>query len=276
MLDDGYVATSRSLALRAPWAWLAVAGLAGALVALSFVPEWLVHHRELSGEGYRSLVIGLTAWQLRSGSLPVLGGAVLLTGLAVLVSLAVPAMRRWTVLIVAVALGLLVAGLVPLSQVGHVSRVWITPGWALGVGILLVGATSAVAMRAARPTRGMLLLAAVAFAVSVAAGFGTRALQLHLVEGPSPNWSDGAWERVDGAAGELVLDEGTFRLGAWSGTMEPAGINVILTEDPACPEARGFYRVRTVDDGVLWEKVVDVCADGARAAELEGVWREAR
>jgi hypothetical protein len=48
---------------------------------------------------------------------------------------------------------------------------------------------------------------------------------------------------------------------------------VILTDDPACPEARGFYRIRKVEDGVLWELVVDVCADGARAAALEGVWR---
>lgn len=275
MVGEGYVARSRTAGLRPPWPWLAVAGLALALVALSFVPAWLLHHRELSGEGYRSLVIGLTAWQLRSGSLPVLGAAVVVTGLAAAVALALPAARGWAIVGVAGSLGLLLAGLVPLTQVGHVSRIWINPGWALGVAILLVAASSALAVRTARPSRRVMVAAAVALVLAAAGGLGIRALQLHLFEGPSPNWSDGAWERIDGRGGALVLDDGTFRLGGWSGTMEPAGINVILTEDPACPDARGFYRVRNVEGGVLWEKVVDVCADGARAAELEGVWREA-
>lgn len=275
MVDEGYIARSGTAGLRAPWPWLTVGVLALALVGLSFVPGWLVHHRELSGEGYRSLVIGLTAWQLRSGSLPVLGGAVVLTAVQAAGAIALPATRPWAVVGAAAALGLLVAGLVPLTQVGHVSRIWINPGWALGVAILLMAAAAALTARAARPSRPVLVAATLALVLAAGGGLSIRALQLHLFEGPSPNWSDGVWERTDGGAGALILDDGTFRLGGWSGTMEPAGINVILTEDPACPDARGFYRVRNVEGGVLWEKVVDVCADGARAADLEGVWREA-
>lgn len=275
MVDDGYDATTRPVRIHAAWLWLAVAGLAVALLALSFVPAWLVHHRELQGEGYRSLVIGLTAWQLRSGSLPVLGGAVLVVSASALVALALPAARRWATVGLATSLGLLLAGFVPLTQVGHISRVWITPGWALGVAIVLVGATAALAGSGARPGRRTVVVAAMALVIALAAGAGIRALQLHLFEGPSPNWSDGTWRQVDGTSGDLVIDGRAFRLDEWSGALEPAGINVIITEDPACPEARGFYRVRNVESGVLWEKVVDVCAGGARAEALEGVWRQA-
>ena len=275
MADEGYAATIRTVRVQAPWPWLAVAGVALGLLALSFVPAWLVHHRELQGEGYRSLVIGLTAWQLRSGSLPVLGGAVIVVGVAAVVGVGLPTARRWVVVALAAALGLLLAGLVPLSQVGHISRIWISPGWALVVSIVLVGATAVLAGRVARPGRRAVVVAAVALTLALGAGVGIRALQLHLFEGPSPNWSDGTWRQVDGGSGDLMLDDGTVRLGEWSGALEPAGINVILTEDPACPDARGFYRVRNVEGGVLWEKVVDVCAGGTRAEQLEGVWREA-
>lgn len=275
MVDDGYDATTRPIRIHAAWLWLAVAGLAVALLALSFVPAWLVHHRELQGEGYRSLVIGLTAWQLRSGSLPVLGGAVIVVTASAVVALALPAARRWAIVALAASVGLLLAGFVPLTQVGHISRIWITPGWALGVAVVLVSATVALAANVARPGRRVVVVAAMALVVALAAGAGIRALQLQLFEGPSPNWSDGTWRQVDGSSGDLLIDGRTFRLGEWSGALEPAGINVIITEDPGCPEARGFYRVRNVEAGVLWEKVVDVCADGARAEALEGVWRRA-
>jgi hypothetical protein len=266
MSNDGY---------SGPRPWVGLAGVAILLVALSFVPEWLTHHRELRGEGYRSLFVGLTAWQLRSGSLPVIGGAVLVASGVALASLRFPAARRWSVGGLAIAIGLLAAGLVPLSQVGHISRLWIGPGWSLFLGIGLVAAMTAVAARAARPDRRMLAVAGLAALVAMGGGLATRFVQLHLVEGPRSNWSDGTHERVDGRDGELLLADGTFRLDGWSGTMEPAGINVILTNDPACPEARGFYRVRKVEGGVLWELVVDVCADGARSEALEGVWRPA-
>jgi hypothetical protein len=266
MPNDGYSA-------RRPW--IALTGVAILLVALSLVPEWLTHHRELRGEGYRSLFVGLTAWQLRSGSLPVIGGAVLIaTGIALL-SLRWPAVRRWSVAGLSIAFGLLAAGLVPLSQVGHISRLWIGPGWSLVLGLGLVAAMIATAARAARPGRRVLAAAGLAALVAMGGGIAIRFAQLHLVEGPRSNWSDGTHERVDGRDGQLVLADGTFRLDGWSGTMEPAGINVILTDDPACPEARGFYRVRKVEGGVLWELVVDVCADGARSEALAGVWRPA-
>jgi hypothetical protein len=274
MQNDGYSSAGETPSSRT-WPWIGLAALALALVALSFVPEWLTHHRELRGEGYRSLFVGLTAWQLRSGSLPVIGGAVIVAAGVGLASLRFHGARRWAVAGLAVALGLLAAGLVPLAQVGHISRLWIGAGWSLVLGIGLVAAMAAIAAHAARPGRRVLAVSVLAALVAMAGGTAIRFVQLHLVEGPTPNWSEGTHERVDGAPGQLVLADGTFSLGRWSGTMEPAGINVILTADPACPEARGFYRVRTVDEGVLWELVVDVCADGARAAELEGVWRPA-
>jgi hypothetical protein len=259
---------------RTRWAW-AVAGLALALLALSLIPEWLVHHRELRGEGYRSLVVGLTAWQLRSGSLPVLGGAVALAAAVGALVVARPSWRPWASVGAAAVLGLLLAGLVPVSTVGHISRLWIGPGWALVVAIVLAAGIAVLVLRGTRPSRSIAVAALAALLVSAGMGTGTRMLQLELVEGATPNWSDGTWHRADGASGELVLDEGTFALDGWSGQMEPAGINVILTDDAGCPDARGFYRVRTVDDGVLWERVIDTCADGARAEALEGIWRQA-
>jgi hypothetical protein len=244
------------------------------VLALSPVPGWLIHHRELQGEGYRTLTVGLTAWQLRSGSLPVVGGAVVVSAALGIVAVSMPGARRWLPVGAALALGLLVAGLAPLAQEGHISRINISPGWALFVGIALAAAMLGLALRGGgHPSRGLLAGAAVTLLVASAGGYSVRAVQLDLFEGPSVHWSDGEHRRADGAH-ELVLTlrDGTYQLGRWAGTMEAAGINVILTEDPACPESRAMYRVRAVSDGTLWERVVDLCADGERAAELEGVW----
>lgn len=247
--------------------------LALVIVGLSFVPGWLVHEREVRGEGYRTFAIGLTAWQLRSGSLPVIGGGVLAALAVGVTAVTVPAVRRWLFVGLGVAAGLLAAGLLPLGRLGHITHVWLGPGWVLGAGIGLVVAMALVAYRGAAPGRRTLATAGVVVVLAAVLGGGARLFQLELTEGAEAHWSDGSHARADGTEGSLVIDGGTFRLGRWSGEIQAAGINVILTGDPGCPDARGFYRVRPVDDGVLWEKVVDTCADGARAEQLEGVWR---
>jgi hypothetical protein len=49
---------------------------------------------------------------------------------------------------------------------------------------------------------------------------------------------------------------------------------VIIDGDPACPDSRGTYHARDAgDENLYFVKVVDTCADGARAADLEtGTW----
>ena len=257
---------------RPGWSWGLLA-LALLIVGLSFVPGWLVHEREVRGEGYRTFAIGLTAWQLRSGSLPVIGSGVLAALAVGVAAVTLPGTRRSLLVGLGGAAGLLAAGLLPLGRLGHITHVWLGPGWVLGAGIGLVVAMGVVAYRGAAPGRGVLATTGIVVVVAAALGGGVRLLQLELTEGADPHWSDGSHARVDGTGGSLVIDGGTFRLGPWSGQIEAAGINVILTGDPGCPDARGFYRVRPVDEGVLWEKVVDTCADGARSEQLEGVWR---
>lgn len=257
---------------RPGWHW-ALLALAIVILGLSFVPGWLVHEREVRGEGYRTFAIDLTAWQLRSGSLPVIAGGVLAALAVGVAAVTLPGARRWLLVGLGVAVGLLAAGLLPLERLGHITHVWLGPGWLLGAGIGLVVAMGAVAYRGAAPGRRTLAAAGVVVVLAAVLGGGVRLLQLELTEGADPHWSDGSYTRVDGTGGLLEFDGGTFALGPWSGEIEAAGINVILTGDPGCPDARGFYRVRPVDDGVLWEKVVDTCADGARSEQLEGVWR---
>ena len=57
---------------RTRWLWLiAAAGLA--IFALSFVQGWIIHQRELRGEGYRLVQIFLSAW--RGVAIPVTAAA---------------------------------------------------------------------------------------------------------------------------------------------------------------------------------------------------------
>ncbi len=251
---------------------LAVAGLGLAVLALSFAPGWLTHHREVGGEGYRTLTLSLNAWQLRSW--PVLSVGVVAGLVAGLVAIAIPRVRGVLTVVVAVPFGLLLAAAVPLSHVAHVSWVSITPGWTLLAGVAAMAGMAVLAFRGTDPTRRVVLAAGVAFLVSGAGGLGARVVQLELAERVRVHWSEGTYGRVDGGSQRLTLRDATYAVGAWSGSMEPAGISVIITGDQACPEARGFYHVRSAgDDSILWEKVVDVCGDGARAKALEGVWR---
>lgn len=255
---------------RPGWA-LAVVGLGLVVLALSAVPAWLLHSRVVGGEGYRTLTLGLNAWQLKS--VPVLSLAAVTAGLAGIAAM-VPRAQRWLPVMVAVPLGLLAAGLLPLSHEAHVTSVAVTPGWALFLALAAVAAMLALVQRGARPPRAMLIAAAaVLLAVGAAGGIG-RFAQLQEAEAVSTHWSPGTYGRQAGAQeARLTLTNTTYASGPWRGALETAGISIILTGDAGCPEARGFYHVRAASgDAILVEKVIDTCADGDRAAALEGTW----
>jgi hypothetical protein len=252
-----------------PRAELAVLGLGLGVLALSIVPGWLLHNRVVGGEGYRSLALALNAWQLKS--VPVLSIAAVAAGAAGLTVLVPPA-RPWLVALAALALGLMVAGLVPLSHEAHVTSVEVTPGWALFVALAAVVAMIVLAVRATRPPRAVLAAAvAVMLVASVGGGVG-RIVQLAEAEAVSSHWSPGTYQRQGGSA-TLTLTETSYASGRWSGALETAGTSIILTADPACPDARGYYHVRAAEgDAILVEKVIDICDDGDRSTALEGIW----
>ena len=60
----------------------------------------------------------------------------------------------------------------------------------------------------------------------------------------------------------------------WEGTWEWSGWTVTVDNDPACPDSRGTYHARDAgEENLRFVKVVDTCAEGARAADLEtGIW----
>jgi hypothetical protein len=243
------------------------------VLALSFAPGWLTHHREVGGEGYRTLTLTLNAWQLRA--FPVLSAAVVAALVTGLVAVAVPRVRRLLTPVVAVPLGLLVAAAVPIGHVAHVSRVSITPGWTLLGAFAAVIGMAAVIIRGSPPTGRLLVVAGAALLLVGAGGLAGRLVQLELAEGVRSHVVDGTYSReVGGVRRLLTLRDGTYSLDPWSGAVETAGISAIITGDAACPDARGFYHVRSAGgDRILWEKVVDTCGDGARAQALEGTWR---
>ena len=49
---------------------------------------------------------------------------------------------------------------------------------------------------------------------------------------------------------------------------------MVIDDDPACPGSRGTYHAHgEADEGLRFVKVVDTCADGARARDFEtGIW----
>ena len=264
--------------------WLAIVALAGgAILALSFVDGWIAHGREVRGEGYRFVEIGLSAW--RSVAIPVLSAGVLAAlGTAVV---AVAALRRpgalpgWLLPAAAVlALGLIGATLVPISQDGHASSVDLSAGWATVIGIGLAGLMVIGAAMVSKPSPRLLATLGVVGAVVLAGGAGGRWLGLQWREGTGEHWSDGSYARpaIGGEPGEtLTIDDGRFSIGdRWSGTWESSGWTVVLTDDPACPDARATYHVHGEGEAgvdLRFVKVVDTCADGERAADLEaGIW----
>lgn len=155
---------------RTRWLWLvAAAGLA--LFALSFVQGWIVHERELRGEGYRFVQIYLSAW--RGVAVPVTAAAVVIA-LAVALPAAAAAVGRmqsrdWLLLAgSALVIGLIGASAWPVMQDGHASTVRLSPSWLLPValllGALMVIGSGAVARASRRVVAAAAVLAAVAFA----------------------------------------------------------------------------------------------------------------
>jgi len=257
---------------------------AAAILALSFVPGWLVNDRVLLGEGPRELVAHFTAWQ--SQAVPVLAAGVALevavgivAGLQLARVLNAGWVGRLVVVGAAVGVGLLLAGTWPVSQSGHASSVAISPGWPLVAGIVLAAVAFGCGLLLMTPARRLLIGAAVIVVIAAVGGAAGRAVGLDLAEGTGEHWSEGTYTRA--ATGGVKTELLTLRSGhysvadRWSGTFEASGNVVILTGDPACPDARGSYHVHAAGTrgDIRWEKIVDVCAAGARAADLQtGIW----
>jgi hypothetical protein len=260
----------------------AVIGLAGlAVIGLSFVPGWIEHLRVVMGEGPRNIGTPLTAWELES--FPVLAGAVLVDGLLVLVSILAlvrPAAVRtwWSAGLALVAIGLLAGSAWPVGQEGHASSVTLTAGWPLGLAIALNVVMLLAALWPPAPRPALLGASALALLLVAGGAMAGRTLQLNLVEGNGRHWTDGSYTRQ--AAGGQPTERLTFRNGTfsvddrWSGRLEASGLVVVLTDDPACPNARGAYRVWSAGgQNIWWQKIVDTCVGGARARDLEaGIW----
>jgi hypothetical protein len=265
---------------RTRWLWLvAAAGLA--IFAVSFVQGWIVHERELRGEGYRFVQIFLSAW--RGVAIPVTAAAsVVALAVGVLAAAAATGRIRppgWLLVAgAAIVIGLIGASAWPVMQTGHASTVrlgpWLVLPVALALGvIMLVGCVAA-----ARPSRRVVVAAAVLAAVALVGGAAGRWLGLQVAEGTGRHWEVGSYTRqaTDGEPTEtLTLTGETYAIGdRWSGTFESSGWTVILDDDPACPGARGTYHGHGVGEVDLrFVMVVDSCMDGARAADLEaGTW----
>ena len=266
--------------------WVAVGVIAGAaILGLSIVDAWIVHHRELRGEGYREVFTTVNAW--RGPAVPVLSLGIVLavaTAGASLVS-SLGRMRHaawsWTSLVGSViTLALLGSVLVPIAQDGHASSIDLSPGWPAFVGVGLAVVIVVASMSVVHPDRRTVLALGGLAAVGVAAGVGGRWGALQVASAPTEAWATGTYTRAatgDEGASTLTVEESRFRIGdRWEGDWESHSWTVILTNDPACPDARGAYHAHNVGpngEDLRFVKVVDTCTDGARAADLEtGIW----
>lgn len=259
--------------------WLAAIAAAGlTIVALSFADGWITHDREVRGEGYRFVQVSLNAW--RSVSVPVLSAGVLAalpTAIAALISLRRPSAVLSRLLLpgAVLAVGLIGATAVPISQDGHASSVDLGAGWLAAAGIGLAGVMALGAARVFRPSRRLAVALGLLGVLAFVGGSGGRWLGLQWKEGTGAHWSDGSYVRAAAGAPALTLsiDQGRFGIGdRWSGTWESSGWTVVLADDPTCPDVRGTYHAHAEgEDGVdlRFVKVVDTCGDGARAADLE-------
>jgi hypothetical protein len=256
-----------------------VAGLG--TIGLSFVPAWLAHDRTLLGEGPRHINVELSAWTLQS--VPILAaGVVLLAVAAAMAAGRLAGWHRlraaWGFLVACAGLGLLLAGLGPVSQQGHATGVQLWPQWALGAAIGLAAIAVAGLGMAAGAARRVLVAGVALVIVLGAAGWGGRQVELNLAEGTGRNYSNGSYTRTaaDGQPTEtLTFTDTTITVGdRWSGAYEGSGRVVSITADPACPDVRGSYHVDAAPNGgITWEKIVDTCAAGARAKDLTtGTW----
>ncbi len=264
--------------------WLILVALAAAcLVALSFVDGWIVHDRELRGEGYRQVQVQLDAWQ--APAFPVLAAGIVgaaIGGAAALLGLWRSG-PRWPRLALGggvVALAATIAGAVPVSYDGRISSVDLSIGWVSGAGLVLGAVMVAAAGMAARPSRAVLLGMMLAGVVALVAAGGGRWLTLQQREQVGQHWSQGTYLRA-GTDGQpeatLKIGDGTFRIDdRWSGRWAGTGLTVEIDDDPACPGVHGAYHVH--DEGASGEDLrfvalLDRCGDGARQDELEaGTW----
>ncbi len=264
--------------------WLLVIAVCGlAIFALSFVNGWMVSSRELRGEGYRYVVTAVSAW--RGVGLPVLAiGSVVAIVTAAWAALLARHMVRHTWALLAGSVGvfaILLAAAVPIGQDAHASSVDVTPGLLVPIGLLLAAGMLAGAVSVVRPGRLAIGGAALASVLVLAGAIGGRWIGLQVGEGTGRHWSEGTYTRTatDGEDTEtLTIGDGTFAIAdRWEGTWEWSGWTVVLDADPACPDSRGTYHAHGVaDDDLRFVKVVDTCADGARAADLEtGTWERA-
>lgn len=251
-----------------------------AIIATSVLPAWLLHVRNVGGHGLTEISVVWSAWEGRS--IPFLALAIVLaTGTAALgvTALARPQLGYGTWILGAGVgcAGLLIGSAIPVSRQGYASSVQLTPHWALllAVGLSLL-AVSAAALEVGRPRAA--LLGGAALAVLAAATFGGRVVALDWAEGNPRHYSDGSYvrEATDGQPSEtLVIRDGTFRIGdRWSGVISGRGLVAVLTDDPACPDDRGAYRVFPAGgEDIAWNLIVDLCADGERGRDLTtGIW----
>ena len=264
--------------------WLAVIALTGfGLFGLSFADGWILHDRELRGEGYRFVQTSLNAW--RSVAVPMLSAGVLAalgTALAAAVHLRNPGVvPGWMPLAGAtLALALIGASAVPIAQDGHASSVDLSAGWLSVIGIGLAGLMIVAAAMIAGPSPRLIVVLGLLGAVVFGVGAGGRLLGLQWGEGSGEHWSDGTYRRsaTAGAPDQILsIEEGRFAIGdRWAGTWESSGWTVVLISDPACPDARGTYHAHGEGPSgtdLRFVKVVDTCEDGARAADLEAaIW----
>jgi hypothetical protein len=261
--------------------WLLLVAACGAgIFSLSFVNGWIVHERELRGEGYRHALTVVSAW--RGVGVPVLalGAVAALVTAVVAIGLAVRQTRRgWPVIAGSVVVaGTLLATAVPLGQDAHASSVDLSAGILLPIGVVLAIGMLAGSLVAMQPRTGVAAALAVLGVAVLAGATGARWLGLQLGEGSGRHWSEGSYTRAAIGAEpteSLTIGDGTFTIAErWSGTWEWSGWTVVLDQDPACPDSRGTYHAHGVaDEDLRFVKVVDTCADGGRAADLEtGVW----
>jgi hypothetical protein len=258
-----------------------VAAAAG-IVIVSLVPGWVIHVRHQGGHGLTEIGTVWNAWQGRAWPiLPIGVAAAALAGALVGVELLT---GRWVPRVAplaaaVVALGSFLAQLVPLDRTGYASRVVINPAWpvAVGIGLALVMVAAAMGLTQGWERRRLVVVGG-AVVVLAAAAFGVRIVALNLAEGDPRSFRTGTYVRPeagDQPAGTLVIGEDSYRVeGRWSGTFEGRGLVVVLTDDPACPDDRGSYRIFPAgDEAIRWNTIVDLCADGARARDLTaGTW----
>lgn len=257
--------------------WLLLVAVCGAAIfALSFVDGWIVHDRELRGEGYRQVRHVVSAW--RGVGMPVLTVGVVAAALTAAWAVGIErraSLAAWPLAIgAAVTLGMMAAAAVPVGQDSHASSVDLSAGPLLPVGVLLAVAMVVGAVSALRPSRGLVGASVASAVVALAAGTGARWLGLQLGEGEGRHWTEGSYTR-SATGGEptetLTIGDGTFSVGdRWQGRWEWSGWTVVVDDDPACPDSRGTYHAHGVDDEDLrFVMVVDTCQEGERAADLQ-------